>query len=101
MSLYRALREIIWNISRRSEALQGPFVLLDELVCEGMESRIKWFPLGWINEGCNVFIWLKVKMVNDFESSVKVVQVPLKFLPVEACGAWDEGTSPLQKMALR
>lgn len=53
-----------------------------------------------MNNGCNVVIWLMVKMLNDFES-VKVVQAPLKLLPVEACGAWDEGTSPLQKMALR
>lgn len=36
MSLVRALQEIIWDISRRSEALQGPFVLVDESVSEGM-----------------------------------------------------------------
>lgn len=66
-------REIIWDISRGPKALQGPSVLSDELMCQGVECQVRWFPVGWVNERGGLSVRSMVKIVNDFKSSMKVV----------------------------
>ena len=65
-----------------------------------MECIVLGFPIGWMYEWCGVTNWVEVKVVDQFNAAVKIVYVPLKFLPVEFCGAWDEGKAPLQKCNL-
>lgn len=47
-----------------------------------------------------LFVGVEVKIVNEFESSMKIVKVPLEFLQVEFGGLWNERQAPLQKFLL-
>lgn len=41
------------------------------------------FPVGWMDEEGGLAVGLEVKVINQFETSTELVQVPLKFLPVK------------------
>lgn len=41
-----------------------------------------------------------VKIISELNSFVEKVEVPLKFLPVQVGGSWNEREPPLQELAL-
>lgn len=43
-----------------------------------------------VGEWCGFSVWSSMKVVGDFNSSMEVMYVPLKFLSVKVGGSWDE-----------